>query len=170
LILLSFILFSNTTRVLFEGTGFIRALSLYCRAEVILTDLSQHLSLLEKNVDLNHQAFPASVAKPRVQELRWGEEDNLQGLENVNLVLVSDCIYYEASLTPLVNTLRHLITGETTALISFEERETKKEVEEKFLALVKSSFEVNEFVESECHPDYASPDIRVLQLKPKKEA
>ena len=54
-------------------------------------------------------------------------------------------------------------------LLSYEVRddfEDKRVVKERFFELVKRSFTVKEFQTSECHPEYAADDIKVIRLDP----
>ncbi len=136
----------------------------------MLTDQKGCLPLLEKNVSLNlHHLPPHSLLEPAV--LDWSDRRALKDLETrrgpFNLVLVSDCVYYEASLVPLSETLAEL---GAPVLLSFEVRESedKRRVQEKFFELVGRDFDIREFSTDECHPDYASPDIKVLRLEPRR--
>ncbi len=141
-----------------------------CRADVVLTDLDPCLPLLEKNISLNrHLLEPKSLLESR--RLRWGDPEDLKSLEAergpFDLVLLSDCIYYGDSLGPLVETLEGI---GAEVLVSYEVRESeqKKVVQDGFFRLVKEKgFTAEEFPTSDCHPDYASPDIKVLRLERK---
>ena len=71
------------------------------------------MPLLEKNVDRNREAFSGKI---EAKELRWGVDEDLKCFETdpaVDIVLVSDCIYYEASIKPLVQTLAKICTSDT---------------------------------------------------------
>ncbi len=141
------------------------------RADVLLTDLPEFVPLLRSNAALNACLFSAEAAA-----LTWGEPDPaIVEQRRFDLVLVSDCIYYEASLDPLVNTLVRLSEANAgvTILVSYEDRSAssaeKQRVQERFLELVKSAgFSARQYPTSECHPDYASDDIHVLGLQKKQ--
>ena len=151
-------------------------------ADTVLTDLPEALPLLEENANANAPA----VGPVRVRSLRWGNEEDVKGddVSHPDLVLVSDCVYYEDAVLPLVETLRDLSPAEV--LISYEERhsEQKKRVQkafweevrrvkwelfsEHFIALslfqVEKYFDTYAFDVDDCHPDYASPDIKVIRM------
>ena len=90
--------------------------------------------MLETNAASN-----ASVTSPvSVRALRWGDEKAAAALCNPtpDLVVLSDCVYYEDAVTPLVETLKAVNAAEV--LISYEERhsEQKKRVQKRFWAEV----------------------------------
>lgn len=136
----------------------------------MLTDLPECVTLLEKNIALNADAIspPASV---EVRSLTWGERAHDVAFD---LVLVSDCIYYEAALEPLVSTLADLfdLNVNTRVLVSYEDRSSssaeKQKVQERFLDLAEAAgFSLRHYSAAECHPDYSSEDIHVLNLQKK---
>ncbi len=136
------------------------------RADVTLTDLENCLPLLKKNAKLNQEHLGRQTIEAR--QLCWGAEQDLKLLISergpFDLVLVSDCVYYQDSLEPLVETL---VKVGATVLLSYEERysEEKVKVQKRFFELIeKAGFEAQEYPTSECHPEYASPDIHVLRL------
>ena len=144
---------------------------------MVISDLPEYLPLLEKNIALNKDAFKDDNVV-QAKKIVWGDKDDYNALKDslgsrIDLVLVSDCVYYEASLKPLVSTLLDLTeaSGNAEILISFEERESaqKQAVQEGFFALVREHFVVQEVSASECHPQYSCPEIRVLRLRRKRE-
>ena len=78
-------------------------------AQVTLTDLARILPLLEEGISLN----PGLGEQVRALPLTWGCAGELGAVctpTPPDLICVSDCVYYEASLAPLVFTLRHVST------------------------------------------------------------
>ena len=73
-----------------------------------VTDLPRFVPLLKEAISLNPKLSP----RINVQALTWGDSKDLKSfLENKplpDLILVSDCIYYEASIQPLTSTLENL--------------------------------------------------------------
>ena len=77
-----------------------------CRAQkVTLTDLPRFVPLLKEGIHLN----PKLSHNINIQALTWGEPEDLRRSVSLipppDLILVSDCIYYEASIQPLISTL-----------------------------------------------------------------
>lgn len=60
-------------------------------SRVILTDLPDLLPLLEINRLQNLSSATGVLA---VQELTWGNTDQIQALETPDVILMADCIYY----------------------------------------------------------------------------
>ena len=87
-----------------------------------------------------------------------------------DLILVSDCVYFEESLAPLIFTLRELVkasNNSATILLSYEIRdysEKKKKVKEDFFSLAERYFLIKEIPTSDCHEEYASEDIKVIKM------
>ena len=139
---------------------------MYCRANVILTDLNENLDLLYQNIQANQTLCRGNV---EAKQLRWGINDDLKDLPKIiDFVLISDCIYYEASLEPLVETLKSICQpGITKILLSYEDRShsaQKLEVQKKFFDLIERDFDLQRYTTSDCHPDYAANDIKLIRL------
>merc|ERR1719150_2599859 len=87
-----------------------------------------------------------------------------------DLIVVSDCVYFEASLAPLIFTLRELAKSSSKCVpifLSYEIRDyslTKKKVKEDFFALAKRYFSIHEIPTNECHEEYASEDIKIVRM------
>ena len=149
-----------------SGTGCVGLVAKACLPEesrVILSDLEQYLDIIRENIRIN--GFDKVLAK----EIRWGREEDIRGL-SPDLILISDCVYYEDSLEPLVKTLSGLSSngGKTRILMSYEKRfsEQKIKVENSFFELIKkNNFSVKEFPSSECHPDFSCDDIKVILMR-----
>ena len=132
---------------------------------MIVSDLSEHLPLLKRNAERNKGHINNNL---EVQEIRWGRQEDAKDL-NPDLVLVSDCVYYEDSVDPLIDTL---LTLRSPILMSFEERQTehKQKVQRQFFdTLRQKGFGVRFFGLEDCHPDYASPDIKVVEIVKQKD-
>ena len=75
-----------------------------------VTDLPRFVPLLKESIDLNPKI---SQQRINVQALTWGDSEDLKIFLEENkplpdLILISDCIYYEASIQPLISTLENL--------------------------------------------------------------
>ena len=107
------------------GTGLV---GLVCAAlgasEVVLTDLSQGLELLQKNLDFN--ASSLGEASIRVAELRWGKEAAQKVMPNgCDVVIGCEVIYQhddETSLA-LVEAMQYLAGKDGICLMAYEFRD-----------------------------------------------
>lgn len=128
------------------------------------------LPLLQESIDLNQ---PQLKGKVDALALTWGEAKDLQNLEeDPDLILVSDCIYYEASVKPLISTLESLCrrNPKCVILLSYETRdylESKRIIAKEFFRAVSEHFQILPFATQACHQEYACDDIRVIKLLPK---
>lgn len=172
---------NSSTRVLELGAG-TGAVGLVTAAlgagKVTITDLPRIVPLLEEGIALN-----PNLTNIDAKALTWGsdlidfldEDENLdKNIENgyYDLILVSDCIYYEASVEPLIKTLTKLceLNKNCRILISYEVRdylESKQKIAVEFFRAVGEHFKILPYKTEECHEDYASDDIRVIKLTPK---
>lgn len=145
-----------------SGTGAVGLTAAAFGASVVLTDLEELLPLLELNVEKNKKSLKGSV---KVSCLKWGQD--VSEFMKPSVILVADCVYYEQSLAPLVKTLVDLSTKDTTVLFSFEERTdgNKPDLQRQFFKIVQENFSVLEVPLDRLHPDFRSPDIRVVRLQ-----
>lgn len=151
------------------GTGAVGLVAATLGAKrVVITDLPRILPLLQEGIDLN-----PDLTNIEARTLSWGQEEDLAKLDFVpDLILVSDCIYYEASVKPLISTLKTVCRGNKTTriLVSYEVRdylESKKIIAKEFFRAVGEDFRIKPFPTSACHEEFSSDDIRVIELQPK---
>lgn len=151
------------------GTGAVGLVAATLGAKrVVITDLPRILPLLQEGIALN-----PNLSNIEARALSWGHQEDLDQLEFVpDLVLVSDCIYYEASVDPLISTLKSLVGSQTATriLLSYEVRdylESKKIIAKEFFRAVGENFRIKPFPTSACHEEFSSDDIRVIELEPK---
>ena len=147
----------------------------YRAGKVTVTDLPRVVPLLEEGIALN-----SNLTNIEAAALTWGADDlpkltsmlkDHPSSDYYDLILVSDCIYYEASVNPLILTLTTLcqLNPKSRILLSYEVRdylESKKKIAADFFRAVGEHFRILPFKTEECHPDYACDDIRVIQLLP----
>ncbi|XP_040581726.1 protein N-lysine methyltransferase METTL21D isoform X2 [Lepeophtheirus salmonis] len=152
------------------GTGFIGLLAgVTLGIDCLITDVSSIRPLIEKNVKRN-----ASAVKDGVQlipfTLDWNQPPSLGSLpfQCFDLILLSDGIYYEAGIEPLVSVLHSYSTKDTDILIAYEVRPDKDYILEKFLKLVEPIFNVKKVVDG-LDPVYSCDDIFLFHLNKKNE-
>ena len=112
---------------------------------MVLTDLEVYLGQLRDNIAAN-----SGVLGDRVQAvaLDWSQEvpGHLRG--GVDLLLVSDCVYYEQSLGPLVSTMATLTHAQSKVLLAMEKRPEKEHVYGQFFPLLEQTFTKKELSQS----------------------
>ncbi|GFQ86717.1 protein-lysine methyltransferase METTL21D [Trichonephila clavata] len=147
-----------------SGTGVAGLFAAALGAEVILTDLPEVVPLLEKNIELNKAVLKGAAS---ASVLEWGKLEKIFPIPD--LILVSDCIYYEMSVKKLVPTLNELSDSDTDILISYEDRVlgNKKELLKNFLDALKQYFSIEIIPKTLQHPDFQSDDIHLLKCKKK---
>lgn len=91
-----------------SGTGVTGVLAARFGAEVTLTDLPHVLPNLQINVDLNLADVEAGGGSLAVRPLRWGVKEDAEGFNSPDLILASDCVYYDVLFQPLLQTLKWL--------------------------------------------------------------
>ncbi|CAE6934432.1 EEF1AKMT3, partial [Symbiodinium sp. KB8] len=109
------------------GTGLV---GLVCAAlgasEVVLTDLSQGLPLLKRNVQLNLGALCDGGHSTSVAELKWGREASVQvAPTGCDIVIGCEVIYQhdDETAVALVETMRHLAGKDGFCLMAYEFRD-----------------------------------------------
>eukprot|EP01135_Chromosphaera_perkinsii_P011101 Nk52_evm10s2340 gene=Nk52_evmTU10s2340 len=99
------------------GTGILGLYTAARGAKVVLTDLDKVQFLLEINAKENEKCIADGGGSVHCVEYKWGESISSSKLNSFlpfDVILVSDCIYYEASVDPLVSSIRSLINSSLT--------------------------------------------------------
>ncbi|XP_027028195.1 protein-lysine methyltransferase METTL21D isoform X1 [Tachysurus fulvidraco] len=146
------------------GTGVVGIMAASLGANVTVTDLEDLQPLLQLNIQENQELFRAGSITAKV--LKWGENVT-DFLPHPDYILMADCIYYEKSVVPLVETLK-LLSGPDTCIICCYEQRTmgvNPEVEKRFFELLLQDFEAEEVPAERQDPEFNSPDIHILHLR-----
>lgn len=147
-----------------SGTGLVGLVTavLGCKAHV--TDLEDLVPLLQKNIEANDLKDKASASV-----LKWGEQKD-GVLPEADLLLVADCVYYDESLLPLLETIAALSGPDTMVLISYEDRdsEEKQALQQTFWDRLRAQFDVEEVPTDQLHPEYRAQDIHVVVARKKR--
>ncbi|XP_077394458.1 protein N-lysine methyltransferase METTL21D isoform X2 [Festucalex cinctus] len=148
------------------GTGVVGLMAATLGADVTVTDLEELQTLLRVNIQDNQTLISSGSITAKV--LKWGED--VSGfLPPPNYVLMADCIYYEQSITPLVETLKLLSGPDTCIICCYEERTEgiNPKVEKQFFELLQQSFNCEEIPSSKHDREFSSPDIHILHVRKK---
>ncbi|KAK3576637.1 hypothetical protein CHS0354_023156 [Potamilus streckersoni] len=147
-----------------SGTGAVGLMAGSYGADVTMTDLPEFIPLIQLNIDTNKNLF---VSKVTATALPWGRLQNID--EDYDIILLADCIYYDESLEPLVNTVDQLCSDRTIVYCSYEERSTgnKPELQRKFFQLVRQKFNVEEIPHDKQDTHFRSEDIHIMKFRKK---
>ncbi|XP_058471622.1 protein-lysine methyltransferase METTL21D [Solea solea] len=148
------------------GTGVVGLMAATLGAHVTVTDLEDLQPLLRINIHENRALISSGSITAKV--LKWGED--VSGfLPPPRYILMADCIYYEQSIVPLVESLKLLSGPETCILCCYEQRTegVNPKVERQFFELLQQHFSCKEIPSIEQDPEFSSPDIHILHIQKK---
>ncbi|XP_075546365.1 protein N-lysine methyltransferase METTL21D-like [Dermacentor variabilis] len=150
-----------------SGTGIVGIVTGSFGNDVLLTDLPQFVPLLEKNLEENRDCLRG---KASVRTLEWGAPP-APDMIAPDVMLISECVYYEKAVEPLLKTMTALCGPNTEMLVSYEDRdnEANSAAVGRFLQGCRQHFLIEEVPSKEQHPDFSSHDIHILKLRPIKQ-
>ncbi|XP_060919294.1 protein-lysine methyltransferase METTL21D [Labrus mixtus] len=146
------------------GTGAVGLMAAALGADVTVTDLEDLQTLLRLNIQENKTLIDSGSITAKV--LKWGE-DVSDFLPPPHYILMADCIYYEQSIVPLVESLK-LLSGPETCIICCYEQRTEginPKVERQFFELLQQNFICEEIPADKQDPEFSSPDIHILHIR-----
>ncbi|XP_065182342.1 protein N-lysine methyltransferase METTL21D-like [Sycon ciliatum] len=152
-----------------SGTGLVGLAAARLGCEVVLTDLPECMELMQLNCAANKSKLRGSA---RAAVLAWGGDvaqfvESTCSRRHIDLVLMADVIYYDASIGPLLETLHALCTQNTQIVMCYEDRTTgnKVELKEQFFRRAKQHFLVEELPLEVAPEDYRCAEIHVVAMK-----
>ena len=128
-------------------------------AEVILTDLPVYLPSVSQNIEANQHLI---TGKAEAVGLDWKESVSASLAASADMVMVCDCVYYEASLQPLIDTILALIKPEARVILAYERRPDKLELYEQFFSVIEKHFSTTELLATTAGD---TNEIFLLELK-----
>ena len=128
-------------------------------AEVILTDLPVYLPSVSQNIEANQHLI---TGKAEAVGLDWKESVSASLAASADMVMVCDCVYYEASLQPLIDTILALIKPEARVILAYEKRPDKLELYEQFFSMIEKYFSTTELLTTTAGD---TNEIFLLELK-----
>ncbi|XP_036927620.1 protein-lysine methyltransferase METTL21D [Acanthopagrus latus] len=148
------------------GTGAVGLMAASLGAQVTVTDLEDLQTLLRVNIQENQALLSSGSVTAKV--LQWGE-DVSEFMPPPHYILMADCIYYEQSIIPLVESLK-LLSGPDTCIICCYEQRTEgvnPKVERQFFKLLQQDFSCEEIPSEKQDPEFSCPDIHILHIRRK---
>lgn len=116
--------------------GIIAAKIFGSQAEVIITDMTEVVANMQKNIDINHFEIDNITAASLV----WGEEITNPKFFHQDYILASDVIYFGELFDILIRTLVELTeSGKTKVFIGVEKR---RKIEKRFWKRIAKYFVV----------------------------
>ena len=128
-------------------------------AEVLLTDLSVYVPSVQQNIEANSDII---TGRATALGLDWKERVPASLSASADLVIVCDCVYYEASLQPLIDTILALIKPEALVILAYEKRPDKLELYEQFFSVIEKHFSTTEILNTKAA---GTNDIFLLELR-----
>ena len=123
------------------GTGIVGLTAAACGAHAILSDLKIYTPAIEENIEANTDII---TGKAEARHIDWTEDVPQDLLNNADTVLVCDCVYYEASLDPLIKTISSLAKPTSDVILAYERRSDKIALYEEFFMKANRVFSVTE--------------------------
>ncbi|XP_034015700.1 protein-lysine methyltransferase METTL21D [Thalassophryne amazonica] len=148
------------------GTGAVGLMAATLGANVTVTDLQDLQTLLRANIQENQTLIRQGSITAKV--LKWGD-DVSDFLPPPHYILMADCIYYEQSVVPLVNSLKNLAGPDTCIICCYEQRTegVNPKVEKQFFELLQQNFTWEEIPLESHDPEFSSADIHILHIQQK---
>lgn len=136
-------------------------------AEVVQTDQKEVLPLLRANASrARTEAFNKAVTLPPIEarELDWGNAEHAAACgPPFDFVVATDCVYSEALVAPLLQTMLHVSNSRTRIVVMNERRSLS--VEEVFHREARKLFHVHRVPQAKMDPRYQHEDILLYYLK-----
>ncbi|ORX79702.1 S-adenosyl-L-methionine-dependent methyltransferase [Basidiobolus meristosporus CBS 931.73] len=127
--------------------------------EVLLTDVSEVVSNLEKTVALNKL-----TSTVRVKELDWTDRSLVSSFEKYDLIVAADVVWVDWLIEPLVETIFELSTPDTTILLGHLSRSSRGD-EHLFRCLKDRGFVVTKIPAWELDYLYSKDEINIYHIK-----
>lgn len=141
------------------GTGIVGlALSkLVPSSKVYITDIPQIMPLIEKGIRINE------LTNATPETLVWGER--LPALDSdPSVLLLADCVYYEPSFQPLVDTLVELTDRYTINEILFTYKKRRR-ADKHFFKMLAKRFKCSQVTDDPDAESYNSDNISLFTLE-----
>merc|ERR1712045_950458 len=123
------------------GTGIVGLMAASYGAHVTLSDLKIYTQAIEENIEANTDII---TGEAEARQIDWTEEVPEDLLNKAATVLVCDCVYYEASLDPLLRTISSLVMPTSEVILAYERRSDKIALYKEFFLKANSTFSVTE--------------------------
>ena len=125
------------------GTGLVGITAATLGANVVISDLPIYVDAIQENIEHNRDIIQGDAS---ARSIDWTEPVAEDLVGSADIVIVCDCVYYEASLQPLVSTIRDLLKNadKSCVIFAYEERPDKILLYQQFFELVHKHFVVTE--------------------------
>ncbi|VDK82518.1 unnamed protein product [Litomosoides sigmodontis] len=144
------------------GTGVCSILLASLGANVVATDLSEGIELLERNIQENCEAITRNEGFIKAEILDWNAPCDKP--LSFDVVVMIDVIYYLKALEGLLGIVLRL--GAATIICCYEIRDIgePKIAQEGFFEMISPFFNICPVSDKELDDVYKSPDIKVVRL------
>ena len=127
------------------GTGLVGITAATLGANVVISDLPIYVNAIQENIEYNRDIMHGEASALSID---WTEPVAEDLVGSADVVIVCDCVYYEASLQPLVRTIKDLLRNASNSCVIFayEERPDKMLLYQQFFELLHKHFVVKEIL------------------------
>ncbi|KAK2466437.1 hypothetical protein APHAL10511_002079 [Amanita phalloides] len=146
---------NRTVVELGSGTGLVGLVAGKLGARVWITDQTQMLGIMHKNIKMNNLESCVSVA-----ELNWGI-DLPSNVPRPDIILAADCVYFEPAFPLLVQTLADLADQSTEILFCYKKR---RKADKRFFSFLKKHFSWEDVTDDPDRKIYNREGISLLRF------
>uniref|UniRef100_A0A1B6L7E1 Uncharacterized protein n=1 Tax=Graphocephala atropunctata TaxID=36148 RepID=A0A1B6L7E1_9HEMI len=139
-------------------------------AHVTMTDLPEVIENLKNNIECNKLVWESCGGNAQARSLKWGSSD-IDAYSPPDVLIATDCVYYEESVEPLVQTMTALSSDKTEILVCQEERDTEQQQHawKLFRDLFTKHFEYTKVPLKDQHSLYSSDEIVIFRGRKKSQ-
>ena len=120
-----------------------------------------YVPAIQENIDANEDTISSNVA---ARHIDWNDDVPEDLRNQADTVFVCDCVYYEASLDPLIKTVCDLLKPrqESLVILAYERRADKVDIYTEFFDKVKKLFLIEEVLNEKLKN---KNDVFLLKMK-----
>ncbi|XP_071691319.1 uncharacterized protein [Rutidosis leptorrhynchoides] len=148
------------------GTGCgVAAMGLYLLGlkDIILTDIAPVMPALKHNLKKNKSVLGKML---KTAQLNWNNSNQIEALKPpFDVVIAADVVYIEESVTPLLTTMKLLVSDSGVVLLGYQIRSPEAHV--LFWEQCDRIFDVEKVPHEHLHPEYAYEETDVFILRKK---
>ena len=106
-----------------------------------------YIDAIEENIAANRKGIRGTIGSRAID---WTEDTPEDLIETADCVLICDCIYYQDSLEPLINTFSNLLKRQkdATVILAYERRKDKEDLYSEFFQITRKTYNCEEILTS----------------------
>ncbi|PRP80741.1 methyltransferase-like protein 21D-like [Planoprotostelium fungivorum] len=152
----------QTVSTRFDAHAFTGTVMASLGADVVITDKHPQTELIKKTTERNKQVM---VGTHSVQELLWGQDVAAFG-KPYDVIIASECIYYNDLVGPLCDSMRKLSNGNTDIYLSYETH--NDESVDFFMEEASLFFDISLVPHLDHHREFQSEYVNIIKMRLKQ--